>query len=73
MQKLSKQEYQKRALAISKLAIYLDSRHEPISVILTELMSPIGEEIIPYRWTDNQFLGAIERELKKFENGEFEE
>jgi len=72
--KLNKQEYQKRAIAIQKLAFLLElNQGESISKILSYLVSPIGESKHPYRMTDNEFIGHIEKEIKRIENGEDEE
>ena len=71
MKQLTKQEYQKRSLAISTLVIYLESTKAPLASVLYEILSPIGEEKHPYKWTDNEFLGSIEKALNKLHsNGE---
>jgi hypothetical protein len=70
MKQITKQEYQKRALLVQKLAFLLELNHkESVAATLTYLLSPIGQEVHPYRWTDNQLLGVIEKEIYKIENG----
>jgi hypothetical protein len=70
MKQLTKQEYQKRALLIQKLIFLLElNTKESVAAILSYLISPIGQEVHPYRWTDNQLLGAIEKEIYNIENG----
>jgi len=74
MKQLSKQEYQKRALLVQKLAFLLElNQKESVPAILTYLVSPIGEERHPFRMTDNDFIGVIEKEIKSIEIGENEE
>lgn len=73
MKQLTKQEYQKRSLAITKLVYYLELNTDRLAKILCELMSPIGEEKHPYRMTDNEFMGYIETKIKQLENGDGEE
>lgn len=73
-QQLTKQEYQKRALLVQKLAFLLElNQKESVAAILTYLVSPIGQEKHPFRMNDNEFMGAIEKEIKIIENGEDEE
>lgn len=70
MKQLSKKEYQKRAILIQKLAFMLElNNREPVAFILSCLVSPIGQEKHPSKWTDNELLGAIEKEIFKLENG----
>lgn len=67
---MTKQEYQKRGILIQKLAFLLElNQKENIAFILSYVLSPIGNEKHPARWTDNEFLGAIEKEISKLENG----
>jgi len=74
MKQLSKQEYQKRGILIQKLAFLLElNNSEPVASILSSIFSPIGEKKHPYKWSDNETLGVIEREIQKVENGEDEE
>jgi len=74
MKQLTKQEYQKRSLLIQKLTFLLElNQKESVAAILSYLVSPIGEAKHPYRMTENEFMGIIEREIKKIENGEDEE
>ena len=69
MNKLSKQEYQKRAILIQKIAFLLElNNKETVASILYYILSPLGEKKHPYKWTDNEFLGVIEREIYKIEN-----
>lgn len=71
---MTKQEYQKRGILIQKLAFLLElNQHENIAFILSYILSPIGETKSPARWTDNEFLGAIEKEIYKLENRTDEE
>lgn len=65
--KLTKQEYQKRSLAITKLVTYLELSQERLAVLLSELVSPIGEPKHPYRMTENEFMGHIEKFILKLE------
>lgn len=66
----SKQEYQKRAILVQKLAFFIElSRGERVAEILSYLISPIGHDKHPYKWTDNELLGHIEKEIYKLENG----
>jgi len=72
--KLTKQEYQKRGILIQKLAFLLElNQSEGVAAILSYILSPIGEAKHPMKWTDNEFLGVIEKEIRKTENGEDEE
>ena len=74
MNKLSKQEYQKRAILIQKLAFLLElNNKETVAASLSYLLSPIGQNKHPYKWTDNELLGAVEKEIFKLENGIDEE
>jgi len=74
MNKLSKQEYQKRAILIQKLAFLLElNNKETVAAILTYLLSPIGQSKHPLKWTDNELLGAVEKEIFNIENGIDEE
>lgn len=69
MKQLSKQEYQKRAILIQKLAFLLElNNRESVASILSCILSPIGQEKHPFRWSDNEFLGAVEKEIYKVEN-----
>lgn len=68
MKQLTKQEYQKRSLTISKLAQLLELLPgENISFTLTWLLHPAGETKHPSKWTDNEFLGVLEKAIKKVE------
>lgn len=70
MKQLTKQEYQKRGILIQKLAFLLElNNREPAARILSCILSPIGQEKHPYKWSDNEFLGVIEKEIFKLENG----
>jgi len=61
MNKIDKQEYQKRSLAIQKLYELLESNPSiPIGEIISTIFSPIGESKHPFSWTDNETLGKIE-------------
>lgn len=74
MKQLSKQEYQKRALLVNKLGFLLElNQNESVSKILSHLVSPLGETKHPYRMDDNEFMGHVEKEIKRIENGEDEE
>ena len=69
MKQLSKQEYQKRGILIQKIAFLLElNNREPVAQILSYILSPIGQDKHPFKWTDNEFLGAIEKEIFKIEN-----
>ena len=69
MKQLTKQEYQKRGILIQKIAYLLELRQkESAAFTLSYLLSPIGEDKHPSRWTDNEFLGAIEKEIFKIDN-----
>lgn len=71
---MTKQEYQKRGILIQKLAFLLElNQTENIAFILSYILSPIGEPKPPSKWTDNEFLGAIEKEIYKLENNIDEE
>lgn len=73
-QQLTKQEHQKRALATAKLFEYIELNNgEYLGKILSYLVSPIGLSKHPFRMDDNEFLGYIEREIKKIEDGTDEE
>lgn len=73
---LSKIEFQKRSTLVSKLVQLIELRqNEPVAAILSVVFSPhvsIGNKH-PYRWTDNETLGIIEKEIQKVENGEDED
>ncbi len=70
MRQLTKQEYQKRALLVQKLTFLLElNTKESVAAILTYLVSPIGQPVHPFRWTDNELLGVIEKEIYNLENG----
>ena len=74
MKQLSKQEYQKRAILIQKLAFLLElNNKETTAFILSCILSPIGQTKHPSKWSDNEFLGVIEKEIFKIENGIDEE
>lgn len=71
---MTKQEYQKRGILIQKLAFLLElNQKENVAFILSYILSPIGSEKHPARYSDNELLGAIEKEIRKIENGEDEE
>jgi len=70
MKQLSKQEYQKRAILIQKLAFLLElNNKETVASILCYMVSPIGRDKHPFKWSDNELLGVIEKEINKLENG----
>lgn len=71
--KLDKKEFQKRSLAIEKLVQYLQLSREPLSANLCYLTSPHGRDKHPYKWSDNELLGILEKEISKIESGEDEE
>lgn len=72
--RLNKQEYQKRAILIQKLAFLLElNEKESVAKILSYLVSPIGESKHPFKMSDNEFLGQVEKEIKRIENGDSEE
>ena len=74
MKQLTKQEYQKRAILIQKLAFLLElNNREPVAFILSCVVSPIGQQKHPSKWSDNELLGVIEKEIFKLENGLDEE
>lgn len=74
MKQLTKQEYQKRSLTITKLVQYLElNQGEDLAFTLTCLLHPFGETKHPSKWTDNEFLGALEKAIKKVEDGDTEE
>jgi hypothetical protein len=57
-----KQKYQKRSLAVTRLAQYIEEFPDiPISKLLCMLVSPIGESKHPYYWDDNILIGKIEK------------
>jgi len=66
-------EYQKRALTVQKLAMYLELHKGRLGQALSELVSPHGIEKHPYKMSDNEFLGHIEKHIKDIENGDDEE
>lgn len=71
---MTKQEYQKRGILIQKLAFLLElNQTENIAFILSYILSPIGEKVHPAKWSDNEFLGAIEKEIYKLENNKDDE
>ena len=66
---LTKQEYQKRVILIQKLAFLLElNNKESVAAVLSYLLSPIGQPVHPFRWTDNEMLGFVEKEIYKLEN-----
>jgi hypothetical protein len=74
MKQQTKQEYQKRAILIQKLAMLLElNPAEPVAATMSYILSPIGEDKHPFKWTDNEFLGKIEKEIYNVENGLDEE
>lgn len=73
MKQLTKQEYQKRSLAVQKLTFLLELSPDRIAVVLSELVSPIGEEKHPYKMTDNEFMGHIEKKITLTEKGDIYE
>lgn len=65
---MKKQDYQKRSLAISYMARLLETYPKiPISKLLAQLFSPIGETKHPSKWTDNELIGKIETFSKQIE------
>ena len=59
---MKKDAYQKRNLTISKLnELFELYSNFPIAEILGTLMSPIGEDVHPYNWDDNQVYGKLEK------------
>ena len=56
------------------IAFFLElNNREPVAQILSYILSPIGQDKHPFKWTDNEFLGAIEKEIFKIENNIDEE
>jgi len=67
---MKKEEYQKRAILVQKLAFLIElNQKESVAAILSYLVSPIGHEVHPFRWKDNELLGVVEKEIYKIENG----
>lgn len=56
-----KDQYQKRSLAISRLAQYFEEFQETsLAELLCLLTSHIGESN-PFNWDDNELIGKIEK------------
>jgi len=69
MKQLTKQEYQKRGLLINAIARLIELKQgEPVAAILSLMLSPIGETLHPFKWSDNHMLGVVEKEIYKVEN-----
>ena len=59
---MDKKQYQKRSLAVNRLAQYIEEFSDvSISKLLCMLVSPIGETQHPYNWDDNTLIGKIEK------------
>jgi hypothetical protein len=57
-----KEQYQKRALTLQKLHEICELYPQmPLAEIMSILMSPIGEEVHPFKWDDNTLLGKLEK------------
>jgi len=66
--KEQKEKLQKRNILIQKLIFLFElNQYESISRTLANLVSPIGEKTHPYKWTDNEFLGVVERAITEAE------
>lgn len=73
---LTKLEFQKRSTLIAKLVELLELKQDqPVASILSVIFSPHVEEgkKHPFKWTDNETLGIVEKEIYIAENGTDEE
>ena len=77
MKPLNKYEFAKRSTLVSKLDILIAlKKDERVAKILCDLVSHwnrIDGGKNPYFMEDNEFLGHVEKELKKIEDGYDEE
>lgn len=67
--KEQKEKLQKRNILIQRLLFLFElNQHESVSRTLSYLVTPIGETVHPYKWTDNEFLGRVEKAITEAEN-----
>ena len=62
----------KRSILVSKLSMLIElDYHTPVAQILKLLTSSIGEEKKNiFKMSDSEFLGLVEKAIKKVEDGE---
>lgn len=71
MKNLTKQEWQKRGLLVQKLCTLIElTPNDYVAFTLSCLLHPAGLPTHPARYSDNELLGHIEREIYKIENPE---
>lgn len=73
---VTKQEFQKRSLLVSKIVEYIElNPHRSVASMFSVIFSPHVKEGVkhPYKWTDNELLGVMEKEIKLSETGNDEE
>lgn len=74
MKQLSKHEFQRRSTLVTKLVQLIElNQSETVSQILCYLVSRHGKDKNPYHMSENEFLGVVEKELRRVENGDAED
>ena len=72
--KEQKEKLQKRNILIQRLLFLFElDQYQSISRTLTSLVSPIGETVHPYKWTDNELLGRVEKAITEAEETNIED
>lgn len=71
MKQLTKHEFHRRSTLVTRLVSLIElNQEESVAQILCYLTSRHGKEKNPYYMSDNEFLGVVELELKRLENGD---
>lgn len=66
--KEQKEKLQKRNILIQRLLFLFElDQYQSVSRTLCNLVSPIGENVHPYKWTDNELLGRVEKAIAEAE------
>ncbi|TXG79326.1 MAG: hypothetical protein E6R13_10025 [Spirochaetes bacterium] len=72
--KEQKEKLQKRNILIQRLLFLFElDQYQSVSRTLCNLVSPIGENVHPYKWTDNELLGKVEKAIQEAEETNLED